>query len=75
MKMIEQQLLGTLQGRIHLAIAQQNIDHPVLKDIGLTIPAETGVLPELKRSPARRMQVALELKEKRQRLQQKGATS
>ncbi|CAI0927570.1 Uncharacterised protein [Serratia quinivorans] len=75
MKMIEQQLLGTLQGRIHVAIAKQNIDHPVLKDIGLTIPAETGVLPELKRSPARRMQVALELKEKRQRLQQKWAKS
>ncbi|WMW62283.1 NAD-dependent aldehyde dehydrogenase [Serratia marcescens] len=75
MKMIEQQVLGTLQGRIHVAMAQQNIDHPVLSEIGLTIPEETGVLPELQRSPAKSMQVALELKEKRQRLQQKGTKS
>lgn len=75
MKMIEQQILGTLQGRIYVAIAQQNISHPVLNEIGLTIPQETGVLPELKRSPAKRMQVALELKEKRQRMQQKGTKS
>ncbi|EGT3595802.1 TPA: NAD-dependent aldehyde dehydrogenase [Serratia marcescens] len=75
MKMIEQQILGTLQGRIYVAIAQQNINHPVLNEIGLTIPQETGVLPELKRSPAKRMQVALELKEKRQRMQQKGTKS
>lgn len=65
MKMIEQQLLGTLQGRIHVAMAQQNIDHPVLNEIGLTIPQETGALPELQNSPARRMQVVNELKEKR----------
>jgi cellobiose-specific phosphotransferase system component IIB len=75
MKMIEQQLLGTLQGRIHVAMAKQNIDHPVLNEIGLTIPQETGALPELQSSPARRMQVVAELKEKRQRLQQKGAKS
>ncbi|CAI1978936.1 Uncharacterised protein [Serratia liquefaciens] len=75
MKMIEQQVLGTLQGRIHVAMAKQNIDHPVLNEIGLTIPQETGALPELRSSPARRMQVVAELKEKRQRLQQKGAKS
>ncbi|HFJ4332912.1 MULTISPECIES: NAD-dependent aldehyde dehydrogenase [Serratia] len=75
MKMIEQQVLGTLQGRIHVAMAQQNIDHPVLNEIGLTIPEETGALPELQNSPARRMQVVSELKEKRRRLQQKGAKS
>ena len=75
MKMIEQQVLGTLQGRIHVAMAQQNIDHPVLNEIGLTIPEETGVLPELQNNPAKRMQAVSELKEKRQRLQQKGAKS
>ncbi len=75
MKMIEQQVLGTLQGRIHVAMAKQNIDHPVLNEIGQTIPQETGALPELQSSPARRMQVVAELKEKRQRLQQKGAKS
>lgn len=75
MKMIEQQVLGTLQGRIHVAMAQQNINHPVLNEIGLTIPEETGALPELQNSPAKRMQAVAELKEKRQRLQQKGAKS
>ncbi|WP_273830614.1 NAD-dependent aldehyde dehydrogenase [Serratia bockelmannii] len=69
MKIIEQQVLGTLQGRIHVAMAQQNIDHPVLNEIDLTIPQETGALLELQRSPAKRMQVISELKEKRQRLQ------
>ena len=67
MKMIEQQVLGTLQGRIHVAMAQQNINHPVLNEIGLTIPEETGALPELQNSPAKRMQAVAELKEKRQR--------
>jgi len=47
----------------------------VLNDIGLTIPTETGVLPELKNSPITRMKVARELAEKRQRLQQKGEKS
>ncbi|NMM71499.1 NAD-dependent aldehyde dehydrogenase [Serratia marcescens] len=75
MKMIEQQVLGTLQGRRRATMATQNIDHPVLNEIGLTIPQETGALPELQSSPAKRMQVISELKEKRQRLQQKGAKS
>ncbi|MDK5117157.1 NAD-dependent aldehyde dehydrogenase, partial [Serratia nevei] len=75
MKMIEQQVLGTLQGRIRATMATQNIDHPVLNEIGLTIPEETGALPELQNSPAKRMQAVAELKEKRQRLQQKGAKS
>lgn len=75
MKMIELQVLGTLQGRIRATMATQNIDHPVLNEIGLTIPQETGALPELQRSPAKRMQAVAELKEKRQRLQQKGAKS
>ncbi|WP_239504344.1 MULTISPECIES: hypothetical protein [Serratia] len=75
MKMIEQQVLGTLQGRIRATMAMQNIDHPVLNEIGLTIPQETGVLPKLESSPAKRTQVALELKEKSQRMQQKGAKS
>lgn len=75
MRMIEQQVLGTLQGRIRATMATQNIDHPVLNEIGLTIPQETGALPELQSSPAKRMQVISELKEKRQRLQQKGAKS
>ena len=75
MKMIEQQVLGTLQGRIRATMATQNIDHPVLDEIGLTIPQETGALPELQSSPAKRMRAISELKEKRQRLQQKGAKS
>ncbi|HHK5840945.1 TPA: NAD-dependent aldehyde dehydrogenase, partial [Serratia marcescens] len=69
------QVLGTLQGRIRATMATQNIDHPVLNEIGLTIPEETGALPELQNSPAKRMQAVAELKEKRQRLQQKGAKS
>lgn len=75
MNMIEQRLLGALNGRIRIATALQSIEHPVLNDIGLTKPEETGVLPELQRSPMRRMQVAKELAEKRQRLQQKGTNS
>ncbi len=62
MRMIEQQVLGTLQGRIRATMATQNIDHPVLNEIGLTIPQETGALPELQSSPAKRMQVIAELK-------------
>ncbi|MBH2645413.1 NAD-dependent aldehyde dehydrogenase [Serratia marcescens] len=68
MKMIEQQALGTLQGCIHIAMAQQNIDHPVLNEIGLRIPEQTGVLQELQRSPMRQMQVAREPAEKRRLL-------
>ncbi|MFN1142467.1 NAD-dependent aldehyde dehydrogenase [Serratia quinivorans] len=75
MKVIEQRLLGALSGHIHAATALQGIEHPVLNDIGLTKPEETGVLPELQSSPMRRMQVATELKTKRQRLRQQGATS
>ena len=75
MTTIEQRLLGALSGHIHAATALQGIEHPVLKDIGLTKPEETGALPELQNSPATRMKVARELAEKRQRLQQKGATS
>lgn len=75
MKMIELQVQGALQGRIRATMATQNIDHPVLNEIGLTIPQETGVLPKLESSPAKRTQVALELKEKSQRMQQKGAKS
>ncbi|TPV68156.1 NAD-dependent aldehyde dehydrogenase, partial [Serratia marcescens] len=44
-------------------------------EIGLTIPQETGVLPELQSSPIRRTQVARELAEKRRLLQEKGAQS
>ena len=72
MRMIEQQVLGTLQGRIHVAMAEQNIDHPVLNEIGLTIPEETGVLRKRQRCP---MQGVAELAQKRQCLQQKGAQS
>lgn len=75
MRMIEQQVLGTLQDCIRATIATQNIDHPMLNEIGLTIPQETGVLPELQSSPIRRMQVARELAEKRRLLQEKGAQS
>ncbi|AYO39436.1 NAD-dependent aldehyde dehydrogenase [Serratia sp. P2ACOL2] len=75
MNMIEQRLLGALNGRIRVATALQSIEHPVLNDIGLTKPEETGVLPELQNSLMRRMQVATELRAKRQRLQQQGVTS
>ncbi|CAI2434528.1 Uncharacterised protein [Serratia marcescens] len=75
MKMIEQQVLGTLQGRIHVAMATQNIDHPVLNEIGLTIPEETGVLRERQKCPMRQMRGARELAEKRRLLQEKGAKS
>lgn len=75
LKVIEQRLLGALSGHIHAATVLQGIEHPVLNDIGLTKPEEAGVLPELQNSPMRRMQVATELKTKRQRLQQQGATS
>lgn len=75
MKAIEQRLLGALNGHIHAATALQGIEDPVLKDIGLTMPEETGVLPELQESLARRMHLATELKEKRRRMQQKGAKS
>lgn len=75
MNMIEQRLLGALNGRIRVATALQSIEHPVLNDIGLTKPEETGVLPELQNSLMRRMQVATELRAKRQRLQQKGEKS
>ncbi|WIJ65176.1 hypothetical protein OI978_04035 [Serratia nevei] len=47
----------------------------MLNDIGLTKPEETGVLPELQNNLMRRMQVATELRTKRQRLQQQGVTS
>ena len=56
MKAIEQQLLGTLRGHINAATAMQNIDHPVLNEIGLTIPEQTGVLRERQRCPMRQMQ-------------------
>ncbi|MEL5449877.1 NAD-dependent aldehyde dehydrogenase [Serratia bockelmannii] len=75
MRMIEQQVLGTLQGRIRATMATQNIDHPVLNEIGLTIPQETGVMRERQRCPMRQMQGVTELAEKRQRMQQKGAKS
>lgn len=75
MRMIEQQVLGTLKGRIHIAMAEQNIDHPVLNEIGLTIPEETGVLREQQRCLMRQMQGVTELVEKRQCMQQKGAQS
>lgn len=75
MKTIEQRLMKTLQGHILAVMAQQNIDHPVLNDIGLTIPEKFGVLPELEESPMRRGGLATELKEKRRRIQQKGAES
>ncbi|EMG9607296.1 NAD-dependent aldehyde dehydrogenase [Serratia marcescens] len=75
MKMIEQQVLGTLQGRIHVAMAQQNINHPVLNEIGLTIQEETDVLQERQRCPMRQMRGARELAEKRRLLQEKGAQS
>lgn len=71
-KAIEQQLLGTLRGHINAATAMQNIDHPVLNEIGLTIPEQTGVLRERQRCP---MQGVAELAQKRQCLQQKGAKS
>ncbi|CAI0846036.1 NAD-dependent aldehyde dehydrogenase [Serratia quinivorans] len=74
-KMLEKRLLGALSGRVIAATALQNIEHPVLNDIGLTIPTETGVLPELKNSLITRMRVAKELAEKRERLQQKGEKS
>ncbi|TWY31888.1 MULTISPECIES: NAD-dependent aldehyde dehydrogenase [Serratia] len=74
-KAIEQQLLGTLRGHINAATAMQNIDHPVLNEIGLTIPEQTGVLRERQRCPMRQMQGVTELTEKRQRMQQKGAKS
>ncbi|WP_254611118.1 hypothetical protein [Serratia proteamaculans] len=73
--MIEKRLLGELSGRVIAATVLQNIEHSVLNDIGLTIPTETGILPELKNRPTTRMQVARELAEKRQRFQQKGAKS
>lgn len=75
MRMIEQQVVGTLQGRIRATMATQNIDHPVLNEIGLTIPEQTGVLQERQRCPMRQMQGVTGLAEKRQRLQQKGAKS
>ncbi|MGP3120286.1 NAD-dependent aldehyde dehydrogenase [Serratia nevei] len=75
MRMIEQQVLGTLQGRIRAIMATQNIDHPVLNEIGLTIPEQTGVLRERQRCPMRQMQGVTELAEKRQCKQQKGAKS
>ena len=75
MRMIEQQVLGTLQGRIRATMATQNIDHPVLNETGLTIQEETGVLRERQRCPMRQMQGVTELEEKRQRMQQKGAKS
>ncbi len=71
-KAIEQQLLGTLRGHINVATAMQNIDHPVLNEIGLTIPKETGVLQERQRCPMRQMRGARELAEKR-RLRKKKA--
>ncbi|WP_338858584.1 hypothetical protein WCU37_19080 [Serratia marcescens] len=74
-RMIEQPVLGTLQGRIRATMTTQNINHPVLNEIDLTIPQETGVLPELQNSPIRRTQVARELAEKRRLLQEKGAQS
>ena len=75
MKMIEQQVQGALQGRIRATMATQNIDHPVLNEIGLTIPQETGVLRERQRCSMRQMQGVTELAEKRQCMQQKGAKS
>ncbi len=75
MRMIEQQVLGTLQGRIRATMATQNIDHTVLNEIGLTIPEQTGVLQERQRCPMRQMRGARELAEKRRRLQEKGAQS
>ncbi|MGP1056969.1 NAD-dependent aldehyde dehydrogenase, partial [Serratia sp. CY35561] len=75
MRMIELQVQGALQGRIRATMATQNIDHPVLNEIGLTIPEETGVLRERQRCPMRQMRGARELAEKRRLLQEKGAKS
>lgn len=75
MRMIEQQVLGALQGRIHATMATKNIDHPVLNEIGLTIPEQTGILQERQRCPKRQLQGVTELAEKRQCMQQKGAKS
>ncbi len=75
MRMIEQQVLGALQGRILATMATQNIDHPVLNEIGLTIPEQTGVLQERQRCPMHQMRGARELAEKRRLLQEKGAQS
>ncbi|BEN47699.1 hypothetical protein SMKC056_46450 [Serratia marcescens] len=75
MRMIELQVLVALQGRIRATMATQNIDHPVLNEIGLTIPQETGVLRERQRCPMRQMQGVTELAEKRQCMQQKRVKS
>ncbi|NIF22559.1 hypothetical protein [Candidatus Pantoea multigeneris] len=58
--------LTVLSGHIHAATALQAIEPQVLNDIGLTKAEETGVLPELQNSPMCRVQVATELKTKRQ---------
>ncbi|CAI1058651.1 Uncharacterised protein [Serratia ficaria] len=75
MRMIEQQVLGALQGRIRATMATQNIAPPELNEIGLTIPEETGVLWERQRCPMRQIRRARELAEKRRLLQEKGAKS
>lgn len=75
MRVIEQSVLGALTAHVITATAQKNIEHPVLSEIGLTQPEETGVLPELRKSPFKRMQLATEIAEKRKKFKERGMKS
>jgi len=75
MDVIEQRILGGLNAHVSAAMAQKNIQHPVLSEIGLAQPEETGVLPELRTNLIKRMRIATEVAEKRKRFKERGMKS
>lgn len=74
-RVIEQSVLGALTTHVITATAQKNIEHPVLSEIGLAQPEETGVLPELRTNLIKRMRIATEVAEKRKRFKERGMKS
>ncbi|XQN38319.1 NAD-dependent aldehyde dehydrogenase, partial [Serratia fonticola] len=75
MDVIEQRILKGLNAHVSAAMAQKNIEHPVLSEIGLAQPEETGVLPELRTNLIKRMRIAAEVAEKRKRFKERGMKS
>jgi hypothetical protein len=75
MSVIEQRVLGGLSAHVGAAMAQKNIEPPVLSEIGLARPRETGVLPALRDNPIKRMRLATEIAEKRKQFKARGIKS
>ncbi|OMQ19987.1 hypothetical protein [Serratia oryzae] len=75
MSVIEQSVLRALTAHVITATAQKNIEHPVLSEIGLAQPEETGILPALRDNPIKRMRLATEIAEKRKQFKARGIKS